>query len=75
MREGDETDLFRSLPLRARGFSIEPEVTARLLQRGERIFEVPVHYMARRSEEGKKLTSVDELRVVVTLLRCRFTRG
>ena len=35
------TDLFRSLPLRERGFAIEPEITARLLLAGVRIYEVP----------------------------------
>ena len=69
------TDVFRSLPLRAPGFAIEPEIAARLLQRGERIYEVPVHYRARKTEEGKKLTSVDGLRVVWTLLRCRVSRA
>jgi len=67
------TDLFRSLPLRTNGFSIEPEITARLLQHGERIYEVPVRYRARASEEGKKLTAADGFRVLWTLLRCRFT--
>ena len=67
------TEVFRELPLRASGFTIEPEITARLLQRGERIFEVPVHYNARSSDEGKKLTAIDGLRVVGTLLRCRFS--
>lgn len=66
------TSVLRELPLRARGFDIEPEVTARLLQRGERIYEIPVHYRARRTEEGKKLTPRDGLRVVWTLLRCRL---
>jgi len=67
------TDLFRSLPLTAAGFAIEPEITARLVQRGERIFEVPVHYRARATEEGKKLTATDGFRVIGTLLRCRFS--
>jgi glycosyltransferase involved in cell wall biosynthesis len=67
------TDVFRSLPLSAAGFSIEPEITARLVQHGERIFEVPVHYRARSTEEGKKLTAVDGFRVLRTLLRCRFS--
>jgi glycosyltransferase involved in cell wall biosynthesis len=67
------TDVFRSLPLRASGFAIEPEIAARLLQRGERIFEVPVHYKARTFDEGKKLTGIDGLRVVATLVRCRLT--
>jgi glycosyltransferase involved in cell wall biosynthesis len=67
------TDLFRSLPLREPGFAIEPEITARLVQRRERIFEVPVHYHARATEEGKKLTALDGFRVLRTLARCRFT--
>jgi glycosyltransferase involved in cell wall biosynthesis len=65
------TDLFRALPLRASGFAIEPEITARLLRRGERIFEIPITYRARSREAGKKLTPLDGLRVVWTLLRCR----
>jgi glycosyltransferase involved in cell wall biosynthesis len=67
------TDLFRSLPLRSPGFAIEPEITARLVQRGERIFEVPVHYRARSTEEGKKLTALDGFRVIGTLVRCRLS--
>jgi len=67
------TELFRSLPLHTNGFSIEPEITARLLKRGERIYEVPCKYRARASEEGKKLTALDGFRVLWTLLRCRLT--
>jgi glycosyltransferase involved in cell wall biosynthesis len=67
------TDLFQSLPLRSAGFAIEPEITARLVQRGERIFEVPVHYRARSNDEGKKLTAVDGFRVIGTLVRCRLS--
>jgi glycosyltransferase involved in cell wall biosynthesis len=69
------TDVFRSLPLHSAGFAIEPEIAARLVQRGERIYEVPVHYRARSNEEGKKLTAADGFRVLATLIRCRFSRG
>ena len=65
------TELFRSLRLRERGFAIEPEIAARVLRSGERILEVPVSYHARSREEGKKLTALDGLRVLRTLLRCR----
>lgn len=68
------TDIFQTLPLREPGFAIEPEIAARLLQRGERIFEVPVEYVARGHDEGKKLTSVDGFRVLRTLIRCRLGR-
>jgi glycosyltransferase involved in cell wall biosynthesis len=74
MHKAIRTDIFKQLPLREPGFAIEPEIAARLLQRGERIYEVPVRYQARATEEGKKLTAVDGVRVIRTLLRCRFTR-
>jgi glycosyltransferase involved in cell wall biosynthesis len=67
------TDVFRSLPLRSTGFAIESEIAARLVQRGERIYEVPVHYQARTTSEGKKLTARDGFRVLATLLRCRLS--
>ena len=66
------TELFRSLRLRERGFAIEPEIAARVLRADERIYEVPISYAARSREEGKKLTALDGLRVLRTLLRCRL---
>ena len=66
------TELFRSLRLRERGFGIEPEIAARVLRAGERVYEVPVTYRARSREAGKKLSAVDGLRVVRTLIRCRL---
>ncbi len=65
------TELFRSLPLRERGFAIEPEIAARVLRAGERIHEFPISYKARSREAGKKLTAADGLRVLRTLVRCR----
>jgi glycosyltransferase involved in cell wall biosynthesis len=67
------TELFRSLPLRERGFAIEPEIAARVLLAGERIHEVPISYRARGRDDGKKLTAFDGLRVLRTLVRCRVT--
>ena len=69
------TDLFRSLDLSSAGFTIEPEITAKLLAAGYQIYEVPVRYNARGREEGKKLTAVDGVRVLLTLLRCRAAAG
>jgi dolichol-phosphate hexosyltransferase len=67
------TELFRSLRLRERGFAIEPEIAARVLRAGERIYEVPIDYRARTRDEGKKLTALDGLRVLRTLVRCRVS--
>ena len=67
------TELFRSLRLQERGFGIEPEIAARVIGAGERIYEVPISYRARSRAEGKKLTALDGLRVLRTLVRCRFS--
>jgi len=69
------TDLFRSLDLHANGFTIEPEIAARLVQHREKIFEVPVHYRARGSDEGKKLTARDGFRVIGMLIKLRAQGG
>ena len=64
-------EVAKSLGLRARGFELEPEITAKLLRQGHRIYEVPISYSARSREEGKKLTAMDGVRAVLTLLRFR----
>jgi glycosyltransferase involved in cell wall biosynthesis len=62
------------LQLRARGFELEPEITAKVLRLGHRIYEVPVSYAARSRAEGKKLTAMDGIRAFGTLLRYRTWR-
>jgi dolichol-phosphate hexosyltransferase len=66
------TDVFRGLGLTESGFAIESEITARLIQAGERIWEVPAAYRARGHAAGKKLTTRDGFRVLATLARCRL---
>jgi dolichol-phosphate hexosyltransferase len=66
------TALWRQLALRERGFAFEAEITARLINAGVRIYEVPITYQARSREAGKKLTAVDGVRVLRTLLRTRI---
>jgi glycosyltransferase involved in cell wall biosynthesis len=66
-------DLIRSIPLVSEGFGFEPEVTAKLLRRGDvRLYEIPVSYYGRTYAEGKKITWRDGLKAVAVLLRCRF---
>jgi dolichol-phosphate hexosyltransferase len=66
-------DLMRSLSLRESGFTIEAEITGRLLKLGARIHEVPITYVARTREEGKKIRPSDGVRGLMTLLRIRFS--
>ena len=68
------TDVLQNLSLTGTGFEIEAEIAAQLVLHGERIYEIPVSYSARATDEGKKLTAKDGVRVLRTLLRCRFSR-
>lgn len=66
------TDVIRNIPLKARGFEFEPEVTAKVLKRGYRVFEVPISYSGRDFAEGKKIHPwKDGLRALWTLIKYR----
>ncbi|MBI3733756.1 MAG: glycosyltransferase family 2 protein [Chloroflexi bacterium] len=65
-------DVVKSMPLNARRFEFEPEITARVLRKGIRIYEVPISYNGREYSEGKKITWRDGLIAMWTLLRYRF---
>ena len=64
--------LLKSLPLRCRGFEFCPEVTARVLKRGVKIWETPIYYYPRTIAEGKKIKYRDGIIALWTLLKYRF---
>lgn len=66
-------EVIRDIPLRSRRFDFEPEVTAKILKRGYRIYEVPISYNGREWHEGKKISWKDGVIALWTLLRYRFT--
>ncbi|HZE42101.1 MAG TPA: glycosyltransferase family 2 protein [Stackebrandtia sp.] len=63
--------LYRSLRVRSHGFGMEAEVTAKLLRRGIRPYEVPISYSARSREDGKKITWRDGVEALWILGRER----
>ncbi len=65
-------DVIKSIPLKSHGFEFEPEVTAKVLKRGYRIYEVPISYSGREYNEGKKISWRDGIRALWTLIRYRF---
>jgi len=67
-------EVAEQLNLRSPGWGFDPEITAQILKRGYRIYEVPISYTGREFEEGKKIGWRDGLTVLWTLLRCRLTR-
>jgi glycosyltransferase involved in cell wall biosynthesis len=67
--------LLDSITLRSERFGIEPEVTAKILRTGERIYEVPISYAGREAHEGKKITWKDGFNALSVLVRCRVGPG
>jgi len=65
-------DVLRSLDIRSSTFDFEVEVTAKLLKRGYRVYEIPITYTGRRYEEGKKITWKDGFRAVWAIIRYRL---
>lgn len=65
-------DVVKGIPLRARRFDFEPEITAKVLKRGYRVFEVPISYYGREYDEGKKISWRDAPVALWTLIKYRF---
>lgn len=66
--------LYRSLDIRSHGFGMEAEVTAKLLRRRIKPYEVPISYRARSRDEGKKITWRDGMEAFWILGRERVRR-
>ena len=65
-------DVIKGIPLRSKRFELEPEITAKVLKRGHRIFEVPISYYGREYSEGKKITWREGPQALWTLIKYRF---
>ncbi len=65
-------DVIKSIPLHSKRFEFEAEITAKVLKRGHRIFEVPISYYGREYTEGKKITWREGPKAVWTLIKYRF---
>ncbi len=68
-----KADLIKNIPLRSTRFEIEPEMTAKILKRRHRIYEVPISYNGREWNEGKKIKWYDFFIALWTLFRYRFS--
>ncbi len=67
-------EVIQSIPFDANGFEFEPEMTAKILKKGIRIYEIPVKMDWFRGYDNntKKITWLDGVKAVLTLLKYRF---
>lgn len=65
-------DVIRQVTIRSDRFDFEPEVTAKILKQGVRLYEAPISYCGRNFDEGKKITWRDGLVAMWVLLKYRL---
>jgi glycosyltransferase involved in cell wall biosynthesis len=69
-----DAQVLEGLTVVSNRFDFEPEITAKMLRRGHRIYEVPISYAGREPHEGKKITWRDGFSALRALVKFRFTK-
>ena len=67
-----KTSALKSINLKEKSFSFEPEVTIKLAKKNYKFFEVPITYNGRSYEEGKKIGLKDAFIALKTIIFCSF---
>jgi len=65
-------EVLQDIRIRSNSFDFEPEITAKLLKKKVRIFEVPITFNPRDYTDGKKIGFVDAVAAFWALLKFRF---
>ena len=65
-------DFIKDITIRSNRFDFEPEITAKILKKGARLYELPISYYGREYNEGKKITWKDGIYALWTLIKYRF---
>ncbi len=68
-----DTQLFKSLKISANRFNFCEEVTIKLLKRKVKIKEIPISYNPRKFSEGKKLTILDGMTGLWTIIKLKYS--
>ena len=69
-----DAQVLEGMTIKSDRFDFEPEITAKVLRRGHRIYEVPISYAGREHDEGKKITWRDGITALRALVKFRFSR-
>ena len=67
-----KTSALKSINLKEKSFSFEPEVTIKLAKKNYKFFEVPITYNGRSYEEGKKIGLKDAFLALKTIILYSF---
>src|SRR3989338_5459140 len=65
-------DLIKGFKIKSNGFTIEPELTAKIWKKHARLYEVPISYYGRSYDEGKKIRFYHGLECIWAIIKFRF---
>ena len=65
-------DFIKDITIKSDRFDFEPEITAKILKKGARLYELPISYYGREFSEGKKITWKDGFHAIWALIKFRF---
>lgn len=63
----------QNIEIKSNRFDFEPEITAKILKKKARLYELPISYYGREYAEGKKITWIDGIHAIIALIKFRFT--
>jgi glycosyltransferase involved in cell wall biosynthesis len=66
--------VIKSIELEEDRFGVEPEIVAKLAQRGCRVYEVGISYSGRTYGEGKKISWKDGIRAIYAIVKYNIQR-
>lgn len=66
-------DFIKDIEIKSNRFDFEPEITAKVLKKGARLYELSISYYGREFAEGKKITWKDGFHALWALIKFRFT--
>jgi glycosyltransferase involved in cell wall biosynthesis len=66
-------DVIKNIQIKSNRFDFEPEITAKVLKRKHKLYEMPISYYGRDFSEGKKITWRDGFAAIWALVKYRFT--
>src|SRR5438477_932745 len=69
-----KASLIKSIELEEDRFGVEPEIIAKLAQRGCRVYEVGISYSGRTYKEGKKINWKDGIRAIYAIVKYNIQR-
>lgn len=67
-----KSEFIKGIVIKSNRFDFEPEITAKVLKRGARLYELPISYYGREYEDGKKITWKDGFHAILALVKFRF---